>query len=310
MSVMEIIAPILFTAATGFALAKFGVLEASVFDGLRRFLMLVAIPLLLLMNIAEMTSISPGQARFGLLYGVLCFVVAGMTLGGTWMVAGSSRIRLATMWLAGSVPNTIIIGMPVTVQALGSEALPYFVVALMVENLVMLPVSLVFLEIAGGSKSHWAMLLLKGLGRAIRSPLIASVVVGAVIALVGFKLPSMAVDTMELLSAGVTGIALFFAGGLLSGRSEERRGDSRLVVVAVATRLCLAPALAYGLVLFVGGLGTTAAFTLILFAAAPCFSIFPILVAPYGTSSLAARIQAYGTFFAIFTMSFWIGLLL
>ena len=101
MSVMEIIAPILFTAATGFALAKFGVLEASVFDGLRRFLMHVAIPLLLLMNIAEMTSISPGQARFGLLYGVLCFVVAGMTLGGTWMVAGSSRIRLATMWLAG-----------------------------------------------------------------------------------------------------------------------------------------------------------------------------------------------------------------
>ena len=305
MSVMEIIAPILFTAATGFALAKFGVLEASVFDGLRRFLMLVAIPLLLLMNIAEMTSISPGQARFGLLYGVLCFVVAGMTLGGTWMVAGSSRIRLATMWLAGSVPNTIIIGMPVTVQALGSEALPYFVVALMVENLVMLPVSLVFLEIAGGAKSHWATLLLKGLGRAIRSPLIASVVMGAVIAMVGFKLPSAAVDTMELLSAGVTGIALFFAGGLLAGRD-----DSRLVVVAVATRLCLAPALAYGLVLFVGGLGTTAAFTLILFAAAPCFSIFPVLVAPYGTSSLAARIQAYGTFFAIFTMSVWIGLLL
>lgn len=258
MSVMEIIAPILFTAATGFALAKFGVLEASVFDGLRRFLMLVAIPLLLLMNIAEMTSISPGQARFGLLYGVLCFVVAGMTLVGTWLVAGSSRIRLATMWLAGSVPNTIIIGMPVTVQALGSEALPYFVVALIVENLVMLPVSLVFLEIAGGAKSHWATLLLKGLGRAIRSPLIASVVMGAVIAMVGFKLPSAAVDTMELLSAGVTGIALFFAGGLLAGRSEERRDDSRLVVVAVATRLCLAPALAYGLVLFVGGLGTTA----------------------------------------------------
>ena len=128
MSVMEIIAPILFTAATGFALANFGVLEAPVFDGLRRFLMLVAIPLLLLMNIAEMTSISPGQARFGLLYGVLCFVVAGMTLGGTWMVAGSSRIRLATMCFAVRVPNTIIIGMPVTVQALGSEVLAYFVV--------------------------------------------------------------------------------------------------------------------------------------------------------------------------------------
>ena len=116
---------------------------------------------------------------------------------------------------------------------------------------------------------------------------------GAVIAMVGFTLPSTAVDTMELLSAGVTGIALFFAGGYC-WRSEERRDDSRLVVVAVATRLCYACAR-----LWFGPLCGWAWHDCCIHShsvRSGTFFLFSGFSRAYGTSSLAARIQAYGTF--------------
>ncbi len=299
-TVVNIVSPLLLFVLTGFVVVRTAMMSVEQVRGLARFLVLIAIPALLLLSLASIDVEAVLNPTL-----MLAYVGIGAPLAIlAWLIVrfglGKHGVCATTVALGVAIPNNVILGYPLSAQLFGDAAVPVFACVLLIENVIYLPAAYLVYEWIE-QRGALSVRSLATIGwQVVVNPVTLSVLLGLACAYWSIQLPSSLEHALEMLGTGVTGMALFVMGGMLA--SASKLTPEAEVWVAVAMRLVLAPILAVVVCGTFFDLGAVECGLLLLLSAAPCFSILPAIAAPYGAGLLGARIQITGTVVSLITL--------
>ncbi len=312
LDILAITFPIFALVGLGYASVRFGAFRAADMRVLGLYVMNVALPALLFSAVAERRlteTLSPNYMAVFLAGGLATIAVAW-----AWQTARGTRpARKAIAVMGSSCPNSGYVGYPLMLLLLPEQAGLILAMNLVVENFVLIPLTLLLLE--GSRPTHvgsvWARLraLIWGV---LRRPMVLGLLAGLTVSLTGLSMPSGVGRLLDLLASSTGAIALFVIGGSLVGLPV--RGNRTLAAEIVAGKLLLHPAMTALALAVLPLAGFHVAdpdlrLAVVLSAAMPMFGIYAILAQDYGHEGIASLALLGATTGAFFTLTALLALL-
>jgi malonate transporter len=227
----------------GWAVRRWGGLPENAEAVIGRLVYLVLTPCLLFTGVAtaDLSVLFSEPLLVSTAAACLCFGLQVLIIRGrdraTWIMGA----------LAAGYTNANYIGIPVATYVLGNAALVVPIV--MLQLLIITPVALTLLELATTGHASWR----SALTRPVRNPLIVAVVLGALVALTGLRLPGLVADPLIRIGQAAVPVVLIVFGMSLSGRRVLAPGPDRAATIsAVMLKTVGMPALAFGLAVALG----------------------------------------------------------
>lgn len=302
LNILTITGPIYIAIGLGYTATRHGFFSKSDIQALGRFVMYFALPAMLFNALAQRHFEDVWHAGFLWAYGLgsLFAFVSAFTIWRTVRHKGVTDSALAA--LGTSSPNSGYIGYPILLQVLGPSAGVGLALALLVENLLIIPLALVLADAGAQQQASWQKTLQQSLWRLRKSPMILSILLGIVCAMVGLQLPEVVNKTIHLFAVACSALALFVIGGSLVGL--QLSGLAKQVSWIVVGKLIIHP-MSVALVLwFVGPMDVSLQISAILLSNMPMLSIYPLIAQPYGQEGLSAATLLATTVVSFFTISF------
>ncbi len=273
-TILQALVPVVFVAGLGWLVGRLGVLDPQRIRSITTFIVTVALPAALF---AGVFNFSPRQLENGPY--LLTMVVALM---GTWavgfvlarLVFRSTTPSAAMLGLNSSFPDLAYFGLPVLAAVIGSQGLLPVIVGNLVISVLMVPITILLLGAMDGTKHES---FLDNLKTTVTKPRVWAPVLGAILVLLGVKLPPLAEASVKLIGSTAGGTALFALGVMLSGLTP--RLDKTAISVLLLKDFAQ-PALALVLALafhFSGDLSKG----VVLAAACPCATASAMLASTY-----------------------------
>jgi hypothetical protein len=185
--------------------------------------------------------------------------------------------------LAAGYTNANYIGIPVATYVLGDAALVVPIV--MLQLLIVTPLALTLLELATtGHASVRSTVTVP-----LRNPLIIAVLLGALVAVTGLRLPAVLADPVAAIGSAAVPVVLIAFGMSLTGRRLLDAGTDRVATItAVALKTAGMPALAF-LLAHAVGLTRDATYAVTVLAALPTAQNIFLYAQRAGTGLTLAR---------------------
>lgn len=252
-----------FVILVGYVVERFGVAGPGAGRVLNRMAFFVATPALLFTVLSH--------AHVGILFSpflatVLCSVLAGMVLFVTVTLIFFRTPLAETVLGATSATyvNANNIGLPVAIYVLGSAQ--YVAPVLLLQLLVLAPVTLALLDASTGGRVSVRAILTQPL----RNPMIIASVAGVVVAMLGLSLPAPVLAPLELIGGAAIPLVLMSFGMSLHGQRLLKAGTGRKqVAVATLIKVAVMPVLAYLFGRFLFGLSAVELFAVVTVCALP-----------------------------------------
>jgi hypothetical protein len=221
------------------------------------------------------------------------------------------KIKKNSLTLSGvqtmgmSIPNSMFVGFPVLSLSLGASdvASLSLMMAVLVENILILPLVLVLLESSLGQKGSTATVIRTVLVRIVKNPLIISIAVGVTLSLLAISLPKPIMQSLDLLTKISAGLALLFIGAALANIKPQAKQPWADISIVVLGKLMLHPALVALCVFLLPDFNPSFQQAVIIVAAAPMMSIYPILGERYGFRDFCASTLFITTLLSFLSMS-------
>ena len=251
-AVLEVVAPIFALMLLGFVAARARWFDDAAARGLVRFVFFFAIPGLLFRSLAVLEL--PDRIEWSFL---VSFYAGSLTIYALGMAAGRFLFRRpadaqAIFAMSAGFSNTVLVGLPVLLTALGPEAaLPVFLLIALHSPLLM-PLTVALLQRGGAEPTALGARLRSASGDLLRTPIITSVLAGLAVNLSGLTLPPTLDTAAAMLAAAAVPAALFAMGASLA--SFPLRGDLRQVAILATLKLVVHPLLVWVLAVPVLGL--------------------------------------------------------
>ncbi len=300
--ILSIITPIFLLIFLGYLSVYFRLIPQSAIAGLGRFVLYLSLPALIIKNLVGMNLDGLLNPLFLGIYGAGGLLTIGITLVGSrllfqdkWYVAGIRGIG-ATM------PNSIYIGFPLVLQTVQNESTQAFIMAILVENVLLFPFLLIFIEVVLAKKETDLIASCKAvLMRVLGNPIILSILVGLLWKIFNLPLPEVIHKSLGILGQAATPVALIVIGGTLVGTSINS-GFNQMIMVA-GLKLVAFPLIVSSLLILLPGLSSDLKTALIIFSALPMFSIYPIIGGAYGEAQFCASTLLLTTLLSAITIS-------
>jgi hypothetical protein len=178
---------------------------------------------------------------------------------------------------------------------------------MVVENLLMIPLTLVMADSGHATAGKWHRILVQSLLQLARNPIIIGMVGGFGVALLSLPISGVLAHTINMLAMASTAVSLFVIGGTLVGLHVK--GMRRDVSAVALGKLLLHP-LAVGLMVWlIPPADPTLRAAAVVFASVPMLSIYPILSQKYGFEGFSAAALLLATVLSFVTISIIIWLL-
>ena len=312
-----IIAPIFTLIGLGWLGLRAGVFRPGDQRVLSGLVMNFALPALLCGAIARRDLADVVQPGY-----LLVFLLAGlgsMALAyGAFLAQGQGRARAATAAMGASCANSGFVGFPVMLMVFPDAAGMILALNFLVENLVQIPLALVLIQLARSDAQPDARAagVLRMAGHSLlsllRRPLVIGLLVGLALSALQLPLPAPVFRVLDLLAASAAPVALISIGVAIAGYPlQADRGAALQISLA---KLLLHPALAVALLIVLPGFGLPVpqgmmATALVLSAAMPMFSVYPLFAQECGCEGLAALSVVMATLISALTLSvalFWL----
>lgn len=308
MSVLAITGPVYAVIALGYACTRAGLFERADMRVFGKFVIYLALPALLFNALSQRSVAEVLNPVFIAAYA--SGSVAANLLGFLWArrFAGKPVAESAIVGMGMSCPNSGFIAFPLVAQLFGpANAGVALALAMLAENLLMLPLSLAIAESGGGApgERRWGSALRQSLRGLARNPMVWGMVLGFACALAGWRLPEPVARTVTLFASSCAALSLFVIGGSLA--RLQLRGVRRDVAVIAAGKLLLHPLLVLGAVLLLPPMARELQVIVVLMAAVPMLGIYPILAQRHGHDGMAAAAQLGTTVASFFTLTAAVG---
>lgn len=302
LNILTITGPIYLAMGLGYAATRRGFFSKPDTQALGRFVMYFALPAMLFNALAQRHFEDVLHAGFLWAYG-LGSLFAFVSAFAIWRVARHKGVTESALAALGtSSPNSGYIGYPILLQVLGPTAGVGLALALLVENLLIIPLALVLADAGAQQHAPWQKTLQQSLWRLRKNPMLWAICLGMASSMLGLQLPEVVNKTIHLFSAACAALALFVIGGSLVGLHLS--GLVKQVSWIVVGKLVVHP-LAVAVVLWcVGPMEASLQISAILLSSMPMLSIYPLIAQPHGHEGFCAATLLASTVVSFFTISF------
>lgn len=242
-ALLDVILPVFVIIAIGYGAARFGVISDGGIDGIMTFAQSIALPILLFKSIAAIDlsaayNIGLIAAFYGGAFAAFgfCLCVARFGFRRAW----PDSVAIA---FAGYFSNTLLLGLPITENAYGADALAgnFAIISIHAPLLYTFGISVMVLAQSDGSTG----LIGASIKKILTQPLVLGIICGFVANLSGLGLPQFTTTAIDMIARAGIPAALFGLGGVLFRYRPE--GDAGLIATVCVAGLILHPAIAYGL---------------------------------------------------------------
>ncbi|PSW22219.1 transporter [Photobacterium sanctipauli] len=286
MSIISILLPIIILIGIGYYTVHIGFFSKKFINECSVFVLYIAMPSIIVVNIIDMDFFSGLNTNYLTVYTLTGLTAMLFGMLGSRLIFKHSWGETAVNSLGCGMPNSAFIGLPIAMQIFESNVVEAFLMCILIENLILIPLSLIFIESTNvKTKVNAGKTALAILSKTMKSPIIIAIIVGVVINLSGLTVPSYLVETLDILANTSMGLALFFIGGALA-RSKIMDDLSRTLFVSFI-KLIACPVIAIVLMLFLP-LDGDLKLAIIIFTAAPMMSIYPVIGGKYGQQVFCA----------------------
>lgn len=303
-SILSVTLPVFGIIGVGFCLGRLGFLGQEAANGLSQYVFAAALPALIIKTLTASNLPSGNPWGYWLAYfgGVFVVWTLGMWAARRWF--GRSRPEAAIHGFTAGQSNTILVGMPIILQAYGQAgAVPLFLlVAVHLPIMMTTATALIESSTPGG---HWRETAWRLSVTMLSHPIVISLGIGVVAKELGY-IPTGAVkDVIDSLAATAIPCALVGLG--LALMRYGFAGDFSAAAVLGVLKLVLHPFLVWVLAFHVFPVPRVWAGVAVLFAAMPTGINCHILATRYRLAeATTSTATALTTAMAVFTVSFWL----
>ena len=153
MSVYEILLPLILIVAAGFLTTKNGFFTRHFIGDVSKFVLYISLPAVIFGSVTQLNLSEAINKNYMLIYavgGLLCMTIAVLY----------SRLIMKLKWqdcfinaLGSGMPNSAFIGFPIVLSIFNGQYAEAFLMSVLIENLVFIPVCLVLLEFSNETDS-------------------------------------------------------------------------------------------------------------------------------------------------------------
>lgn len=307
LEILAITTPIFLIIGMGYAAMLLKIVSREQMQGVGNFVMYFALPALVIRALTQTPLDEVFNVDYLLVYGLGSMTIFSLAL---WLAVSIKKKNLqngAMFALGISVSNSAFTGYPVAAMVLGTPAVTFMTLSMIIENLLIIPAALILAEMGRQSGGGLSRTLKQTASRLIKNPVLMGILIGVVIAVSGVSLPGSVIKSIDMLAKAAGPAALFVIGGAIYGlRVRGVVTDVNQIVMGKLILHPLAILVAFLVMPTSDPLVLTGA---ILFAAAPMASIYPLLGQRYGMADIAAGALMAATLASFLTFSGVIGLL-
>jgi predicted permease len=278
MAVMDVLLPLAMIVAAGFYTTKIRFFSQGFHADIGKLVLYFSLPAVILINLSQLDIKNALELNFLLVYAISGIASMGFALVISKQVLKSDWKDACINALGSGMPNSAFVAFPIVLSLFDGQFIEAFLMCVLVENLLFIPLCLLFLEISHSVKTN-TFDQMKSIAKRISSnPIIISIAIALGINLLNITLPEFVMKSADWFANTAVALALFAIGGAL-GQSFKLEEKRRTALVAV-NKLIIFPMVAIGL-LTIFPVDEALKPVLIIFAAAPMLTIYPILGAIY-----------------------------
>lgn len=299
----SITVPIFALIGIGYLAVRLDLIPKALVRGLGQFVLFFGVPALIFRALSNAQLDTVLDRGFLIAYGVSCFAVFGLAFmvfkGGVRKTATESGLNA----FGAAMPNSIFIGLPVLLQLFGEVPAGAFTMVLLVENFLIFPLALIVMD-AGAAQKGTASIgaTLRAITeRLIKNPILLAIFAGVVVAMLDWRVPAPAAQIIDLIAQAAPATALFFIGGVLVG--AKITGHLPTIAGVCGFKLLIHPALVIAILMILPPLSPDLRVAIIIFAACPMLTIYPIIAAKYGLEEEGASTLLAATALSFLSIS-------
>ena len=199
--------------------------------------------------------------------------------------------------------NVVLLGVSMTISIFGDKDIGEVTILSAVVVPMVNILAVVDFELFRGGKVSGKRVLV-GIAK---NPLVEGTLMGILAALVGLRLPSVVESAVRSIANATTPMALVLLGASLN--FKKFGSQRRNVLICLAERLIVSPAIFIGLAVLLGFRGIPLAGIMVVFAGPVAIASFTVASEMGGDPDMAAELVMLTTGFSCFTMFAWIFLL-
>lgn len=239
MDVLLITLPIFSLIGLGWGGVRLGLLDEAVGAGLSRFVFWLAFPALLLTSMAKAPP--PDATMLGYV-GIWLGLLIGFQILGRFggALLGGDHHTQAGIAMASSCANTAFLGTAVLTSLLGPSILPLVAVLVAVENIVIVGIAVAGLKLAKGETLGPAKLA-RSVFSGLLNPTSVGALLGFLIALAGFDLPTFLGRPLEMLGHAASPCGLVALGIVMATMKTQIASDWPSTALVVVFKCALLP---------------------------------------------------------------------
>lgn len=301
LQILAITTPIFILIGIGFLATRSGLVSREQINGMGRFVVTLALPALVIKALIERPLHEVFDRNYVLAYGLgsLAMFVLGFLFAR--LLRRDSISGSAITALGMSMSNSGFIGYPIVALVVGETAAVGLALGMLVENLLMFPLGLMLAEAGEQLGAGLKAALLGTAKRLLSNPLILSISLGLLLALLDVRLPAIPLQVVDMLAQASAPVALFVIGGSLVGlKAGGLLGDVLQVSIG---KLILHPLAVLLLFSWFPVQDPALRIAGVLFACSPMMSIYPIIGQRFGLAGRCAAALLGATLLSFLTIN-------
>lgn len=299
--ILSITAPVFIIIACGYAYVRYNLLSKEHARGLSKFVISFALPVLVFMSFSSRSLTDIIIWPYFLAYAAGSFASYLFSLIYTLRVLKEPLSAAALHGFGSSLANSSFIGFALLTIVIGEQASVYFALNLLVENILVIPLTLILCESQGSRNQSMITTFAQILKNLATNPIIIALVLGLMMSLLGWRLPEV-LDRTGTMLAGASGpIALFAIGGALYGITIK--GDLHAIAYVTGAKLLLHPLFVFVAMQLIPNTTDLDAAVGVLSASIAMASIFPALGMRYGFEDRTAATLMITTVLSFFSIT-------
>jgi len=306
LQILSITTPIFILIGLGFFAVRFEIVSREQIRGLGSFVISFALPALVLKALSgyDLQEVMNWQYLLSYGFGSLAVYLLGLLFA--LRVRSEPLDTGAITALGMAVSNSGFIGYPIVSMLVGPTAAIGLALNMVVENLLIIPLSLILAE-AGRQQGSTSKVLRETAKRLASTPLILAMLTGLLLSLLEARLPAIPGKVVEMLASASAPVALFVIGGSLYGlKLNGLFAELRMIAIG---KLILHPLAVFLLFTQLPGVDPVLMVAGVMFASSPMLSIYPIFGQRFGVEGRCAAALLFATLMSFFSISLLIGVM-
>lgn len=238
MTLIAIILPVFALIGIGLFARRRRLLEAQTFRGLTDVVFFLAMPALLFSAVVQGPPIDLVGVASIYFSACLAIFALGLILG---RCLNYPLARSAMLGLNSSFGNTVMMGIPIIVAAMGPDGLPPLMAIIALHSVLLLPLAGMLVEMGDSGQQNLSAVVRSTVKGALRNPVIMSILVAFLWRALHVPVPAPLLELLRLLGGAAVPLALICLGGSLPETNLRTIGAE--VLIGIVLKLAALPAL-------------------------------------------------------------------